>query len=215
MKKEILERISQLGGNIRQVKGISRVADLLSIDFSTVLYRKPVDTPWATAVETEPIHGLGEFIEQHRDLVENNRELLYQKILDHFYVLTEEPHGQTFWQPVLFTPFTPGTTDYDEWYIGYFDDDTLVDLSEVQKVTGKEHGEFLQLFYSYGFPDQLYISLEDPQPENPTVFGTDHEVFFSEMTNEGSLEDYLNQLMTKEELIDLVQKALDGEQTKK
>ena len=214
MKKEILTRISQLGGDISQVKGKDKVEDLLSISFNTVLYKRPKDTPWATAEETEPIHGLGEFIDQHQTLVETHREELYQKILTHFYKNTEEAHGQTFWQPVLFTPFTVGTEDYEQWYQGYFDDESLVDFTEVQMVTGKDPGEFVQLFYSYGFPDQLYISLDDPQMDNPTVFGTDHEVFFGEITNEGSLEAYLNQFMTREELVEIVTKALDKQEKK-
>lgn len=214
MKKEILDRISQLGGDVSQVKGQTILEDLLSITFNTVLYKRPIDTPWAKAEEEEPICGLGEFIEEHQELVDTNREALYQKIKDQFYTLTEEGHGQTFWQPVLFTPFKEGTTDYDNWYDGYFDDDTLVDLSEIEKVTGKQRGDFLQLFYSYGFPDQLYISLDDPEKDNPTVFGTDHEVFFGEITNEGSLEAYFNQCMTRDELIEIVAKALDKQQSK-
>ncbi len=209
MKKEILERISQLGGDISQVKGNNIAEDLLSITFNTVLYKRPVDTPWATADQTEPIGGLSEFIAEHQLLVETNREELYQKIVAHYYRNTEEGYGQTFWQPVLFTPFTVGTADYEEWYEGFFDDDTVVDLSEIEKVTGTRDGDFVQLFYSYGFPDQLYISLDDPQIDNPTVFGTDHEVFFGEITNEGSLEAYFNQFMTREELIELVATALD------
>lgn len=214
MKKEILDRISQLGGDISQVKGQTILDDLLSITFNTVLYKRPVDTPWAKAEEEEPIFGLGEFIEEHQELVETNREALYQKIITHFYQNTEEAYGQTFWQPILFTPFKEGTADYDNWYEGYFDDETLVDLSEVEKVTGTQTGDFLQLFYSYGFPDQLYISLDDPEKENPTVFGTDHEVFFGEITNEGALEAYFNQFMTRDELIEIVAKALDKQQNK-
>ncbi|EHQ41251.1 hypothetical protein [Myroides odoratus] len=214
MKKEILDRISQLGGDISQVKGQTILDDLLSITFNTVLYKRPVDTPWAKAEEEEPIFGLGEFIEEHQELVETNREALFQKIITHFYQNTEEAYGQTFWQPVLFTPFKEGTADYDNWYEGYFDDETLVDLSEVEKVTGTQTGDFLQLFYSYGFPDQLYISLDDPEKENPTVFGTDHEVFFGEITNEGALEAYFNQFMTRDELIEIVAKALDKQQNK-
>lgn len=214
MKKEILDRISQLGGDISQVKGQTILDDLLSITFNTVFYKRPVDTPWAKAEEEEPIFGLGEFIEEHQELVETNREALYQKIITHFYQNTEEAYGQTFWQPILFTPFKEGTADYDNWYEGYFDDETLVDLSEVEKVTGTQTGDFLQLFYSYGFPDQLYISLDDPEKENPTVFGTDHEVFFGEITNEGALEAYFNQFMTRDELIEIVAKALDKQQNK-
>lgn len=49
MKTEILERIKQLGGNVENVKGSSLKDDLLAITFDTVLYQRPVDTPWASA----------------------------------------------------------------------------------------------------------------------------------------------------------------------
>lgn len=67
----------------------------------------------------------------------------------------------------------------------------------------------IQLFYSYGFPDQYYICIEDPSRDNPTLFGTDHEVFFREMTNEGVLEELLVKFMTPEELINIVDKAVN------
>lgn len=65
MKKEILERIQALGGNIDQIKGVSWIDDLCAIRFNSVLYERPQDTPWATADDQEPIYGLGEYIDQH------------------------------------------------------------------------------------------------------------------------------------------------------
>ena len=81
-------------------------------------------------------------------------------------------------------------------------------LTEIVEVTGDETPDLIQLFYTSGYPDHIYIALSDPNPENPTLFGTDHEVFFGEIDNMGSLEDYLNTLMTPEELINIVEKAL-------
>lgn len=49
MKIEILERIKQLGGNVENVKGSFLKDDLLAITFDTILYQRPVDTPWASA----------------------------------------------------------------------------------------------------------------------------------------------------------------------
>lgn len=51
MKKNVLERIVELGGNIDDVEGKDFTKDILSIKFDTVLYQKPVDTPWAKSEE--------------------------------------------------------------------------------------------------------------------------------------------------------------------
>lgn len=88
-------------------------------------------------------------------------------------------------------------------------DEDFVNLSEIERVVGTKYPSMIQLFYSYGFPDHYYICIDDPNQENPTLFGTDHEVFFSEVTNEGSLEAFMNTFMTPQELISIVDKALN------
>ena len=207
MKQEILKRIQALGGDISQVKGTSLAEDLLAITFNTVLYPKPEDTPWARADEEEPIYGLGKWVDAHMELYQTDKKAFYDQMIAQFYQLTEEPHGQHFWTASLFTPFKEGTDDYEEWYDD-FSDEEFTDLTEITKVTGDKTTDFIQLFYTYGYPDHIYIALSDPNPENPILFGTDHEVFFREIDNMGTLEDYLNTLMTPEELIEIVEKAL-------
>ena len=204
MKREILERIKQLGGNIDNVVGHSLQEDILSITFSTVLYQRPTDTPWQTAEETEPIYGIGDFFDKNQKLLNTDKQAFYNKIIDKYYRLTEEGYGQLFWTAKLFTPFKKGTADFDEWNADFNDED--IDLSEIVKVTNDKRPDFIQIFYSYGFPDNYYICLSDLNPENPTLFGTDHEVFFREVTNEGNLEDFLNTFMAKEELLEIIGK---------
>ena len=80
---------------------------------------------------------------------------------------------------------------------------------EKQTVTNDTPPDFILLATSYGFPDSFYIALSDPNPENPTLFGTDRTGFFSEITNEGNLEDFMNSFMTKEELLEIVKKAME------
>ncbi len=208
IETEIIERIQQLGGNVAQVKGESLKDDLLSIRFKALLYEKPGDMPWAEAEDIEPIYGLNKFIEEHQDLVENDRATLYEKITKYFFYETEAAHGQMFWTANLFTPFQEGTADYKECYEEFIDKE-IMDLSEVVKVTGVEEQDFVQLLFSYGFPDHYYISLSDPNPENPTVFGTDHEGYFHEIINEGNLKTFLQRFMTCDDLIEIVKKALD------
>lgn len=207
MKKEILEKIQQLGGNIDNVKGNSLADDILSITFNTVLYQKPKDTPWQTAEQAEPIYGIGQFINEDEALFNTDKQALYNKIIDKYFRLTNEGYGQVFWQPKLFTPFKHGTADFKEWNDDFTDEET--DLSEIIKVTSDKTPDFIEVFYSYGFPDNYYICLSDPNPENPTLFGTDHEVFFREVTNEGSLEDFINTFMTKEELLTMVKNRIE------
>lgn len=210
MQKQIFDRIKALGGNIDQVKGESWIEDLLSITFNTVLYERPQDTPWADAKDQEPIYGLGEYIDQHQATLAKNPQAFYQQLIQDYYQLTEEGRGQTFWQLVLFTPFKAGTADFDEWHSDFVTDDVdlQVDLKEVIALTQNPQPDFLQIVYRYGFPDQYYICLSDPYPENPTLFGTDHEVFFREVTNEGTLLAFLNRCMTPEELIEIIQNKL-------
>lgn len=207
LNQKILTRIQALGGNTSQVKGSSLADDLLAITFDTVLYPKPQDTPWAKAEDTEPIYGIGAWVDDHRELYQTNKKDFYDQMIAQFYRLTEEPYGQHFWTVSLFTPFKEGTDDYEEWYDD-FSDDEFTDLTEITKVTGDKTPDLIQLFYTSGYPDHIYIALSDPNGENPTLFGTDHEVFFREIDNMGTLEDYLNTLMTPEELIEIVEKAL-------
>lgn len=209
MKKQILDRIKALGGNIDNVKGHSFIDDLLSIQFNTVLYERPIDVPWATAEQQEPIYGLGKYIEQHRVQLESDPEVFFHQLIQDFYLLTEDGRGQTFWQPLLFTPFQQGTDDFEEWNYDFLQDD--IDLREVIDLTQNSKPDFLQIFYRYSFPDQYYICLSDPNPDNPTLFGTDHETFFREVTNQGSLLDFLNRCMTPDELIDTIKKRLKDE----
>lgn len=209
MKQEILDRRKVLGGNIDQVKGDALQEDILSITFDTVLYHRTEDTPWAEAGDQEPIYGIGDFVEENRNLFDRDKTSFYQKIVDKYYCLTEEGFGQTFWKNELFTPFKEGTSDFEEWNEDFIDEEE-VDLSQVIALTKNPMPDFVQLFYDYGFPDHLYICLSDPNPENPTVFGTDHVEFFREISNKGTLETYLNQFMTKEELLDIVKAKLEA-----
>ena len=208
LQPQLLQRIQALGSDISQIKGESLFEQLSTITFNSVLYLKPTDTPWANTDEEEPIYGLAEFIDQYSTLITTNREMLYQKIIEHFYQLTDEPHGQLFWEPTLFTPFLKGSDDFIEW------NDLFVDVSEVNLQKIIEHTKttmpaMIQLFTSYGYPSHYYCCLEDPHTDNPTLFGTDHTEFFQDISNEGSLLEFLNRCMTPTELISIVKKALD------
>lgn len=79
MKQEIINRIKQLGGNVANVKGTSLSDDLCAITFNTALYKKPENTPWLSAEDTEPIEGLGDWVDENMELFNSNRGAFYKK----------------------------------------------------------------------------------------------------------------------------------------
>ena len=204
MKKNVLERIVELGGNIDDVEGKDFTKDILSIKFDTVLYQKPVDTPWAKAEEQEPINGLGEFVDKNKKLFETNKEFFYEKIIDTYFCITKEYFGQIFWEPIFFTPFEEGTEDYDEW----FDIIEDGDLSEIVKLTNNVKPEFIRVCYNETYLKGYYICTSDPNKINPTLFSIDLETMFTSVENEGKFENFLYTLMTKGELLDIVRKKM-------
>ena len=207
MKREILERIEELGGNISSVVGKSLAEDLCSITFDTVLYRKNVDTPWSNADDEEPIEGLGDFVDENIELYKKDKDVFFNRLYEKYFILTEEAYGQYFWSGEMFTPFREGSTDFEEWN-DFFNDD-LHSFKEIFDVTDNKDPDFVQLFYGYGYPDCIYAVSQDVNSENPTVFGTDHEEWFIEVDVEGDLEKYLQRFWTKKELREYMEHRMD------
>ena len=200
MKQEIQDRIIALGGAINP--GANLQQSLEGITFQHPLYPKEL---WG-----DELYGIDEFHEKHIALYQKDKDAFYQKLLQHFFSDHELPYGQMFHRKRLFTPLTEGTEDFEEWGVD-FKDAEMTDLSEIKKVVGDGKLEFMEIAYSYGFPDGYYICLSDPQPENPTVFGTDHEVFFHEITHEGNLATFFQQFYTKEEFLNVIRNYLENE----
>ncbi len=199
MKQEILDRIKELGGNIDDVKGDSLLEDFQSITFNTVLYLKPESTPW----ESDIVIGLDELINENISLFNIDSESFYNKVIDHYYRVTDEPLGQVFFKNTLFTPFKEGTEDFEEW-------DGEWEEEGFKEVIKGEEMDLMNIGYSYGYPDHYFICLSDPNLENPTVYSTDHETFFSEITIEGSLEEYFNSFISRDELIEMIKAKLEN-----
>ena len=143
----------------------------------------------------------------HHPLLAHNRAAFDQQLVAHFYQLTRESRGQAFFVGRPFTPFRPGTPDYTEWYADFAAPD-LVDLRPARTVAADPAPDFVHLAFSYGYPDTFYVCLADPAPDDPTVFGTDHETFFQEITNEGSLSAFFQCYLTPAELLALVHQQL-------
>ncbi|WP_378184095.1 hypothetical protein [Aquimarina sp. SS2-1] len=204
MKKEILDRITDLGGSFK--KGTSLREYIEGIEFKHPLYPKE---PWG-----EELYGVDDFYEKYKDLYEENKKEFYKSLVSHFFSDHEIPYGQTFYRKRIFTPLTKGTNDFNEWGAD-FEDEEMTNLTEIKKIVGDGTMEFMEIAFSYGFPDGYYICLSDPNPDNPTVFGTDHEVYFEEITNEGTFEEFLNQFYTKKQFLELIKNYIENEKKEK
>ncbi len=185
MKQAILTQIQRLGGNTDGVTGESLRADLAAIVFKNPLY------PAGYLTELAGVH---EFFARHQPLYQASRPEFYQQLLRHFFADQQIPYGQAFFRNFLFTPFKADSPDYGEL-------DGLVTPDEIRQVVTGTDLDFMCVCYSYGFPDHYFVCLTDASQDNPTVYGTDHEVFFSELTKVGTLEEFFNGFVTPEEFL--------------
>ena len=204
MKNEILDRIQQLGGDISRVKHLSFAEDWSSIQFNCPLYSKT----WA-----DNVFGIDEFYENNKTLYQKDPNLFYIDLINNFFTFGKEARGETFFQNHLFTPMKKGTPDNDEWGDSFEEESNFDEIRKI--IPHKEVINFIQIFSSYGYPDHFYVSLEDPDQNNPTVFSTDHEVFFTEIDNEGSLDKFLDGFLTKEEFLEVVKDYIKNNKDKK
>lgn len=195
MKQEILERIKLLGGNINNVIGKSLKEDLTSIEFKNPLYPNSF---------SEELYGLDDFFDKHKKLYFENKDLFFEKISDHYFSNHEIPYGQSFFRNFLFTPFNKDSDDYGEL-------DGIVTEEEIREVVKCNILDFICICYSYGYPDHYFICLDDSDQNNPIVYSTDHEVYFNEIENEGTLEDFFKEFLTKDEFLEIAKEYFEGE----
>lgn len=99
--------------------------------------------------------------------------------------------------------------DYDAWKQDATQPQPHAELGEIIKYSNCATPDFVELLYTDGYPNYYLICLSDNDPENPVVWSTDHEEFFTEVTNEGRLNDFLDRFMTKEEFLKLVKSKLE------
>ncbi len=198
LKKSILEKIQALGGNTDKVQGVSLLKDLQGIKLNQPLYPREKE-----------LYGIDEFFEKHQKLYLKDKSAFYERLLKTFFAKNQPPRGHMVYLGKPFTPFKKGSADYKEWQFEFEDEDS-VDLSEIKKVTKDERPDFVQIASSFGYPDHFYVCVSDPEPSNPTVFGTDHEVFFIEVSNQGSLETFFEQFLTRDEFLTVVREYLEG-----
>ncbi|HLK98114.1 MAG TPA: hypothetical protein VK364_10125 [Hymenobacter sp.] len=194
MKQEILVQIQRLGGNIDHVKGRSLQEDLESIEFKCPIY--PDDYG-------DTLYGIDESYNNNKQLYLDSRPDFYATLLDHFFSDHEIPYGQAFFRNFLFTPFREDSEDFGEL-------DGLAEESEIREVVNGTNLYFMCICYSNGYPDHYFVCLTDPDQENPTVYGTDHEVYFQEIKNKGTLEDFFKRFLIKEEFLKVVENYIES-----
>jgi hypothetical protein len=209
LKIEILNNISDLGGDVSQVKGVSLQADFAAIRFKHSLY----ETDFG-----DEFYGVDDFYAANKSLYLTNKEQFYVALMQHFYanpdeIKAEMYYGQMLFRNTLFTPFVKGTFDFDEWNQS-FADENQVNLSEIYKVSKNRQPDFMFIAFNYGYPENFFICLSDQNPENPTVFGMDRETFYGEITNEGNLEDFFKRFITKDAFLKMVQHYIDSKKDK-
>lgn len=191
MTGNIIHKINDLGGNTDDVSVDKSFAEnWQSISFNHHLYDKDWD-----------VYGIDEFYSKHKDLYINDEKKFYEDLLKHYFSDHELPYGQYFFRDCFFTPFKEGTNDQEEF-------DGLIEESIVQEVVKVSKPDFICIFYSYGYPDHFFICTADPEQSNPTVYSTDHEVYFEDIENEGSLDEFLDRFMTKKEFLEVVREYL-------
>ncbi|KFF25915.1 hypothetical protein [Chryseobacterium vrystaatense] len=192
MYTKILERLNVLGANTDAVSPEKSFAEnWKSLTFSNYLYDKEWD-----------VYGIDQFYENNRVLYSSDKEVFYINLLEHYFSNHEQFYGQHFYKDWLFTPFKEDSKDFGEL-------EGFVEENEIRETVQGTEMEFICIFYSYGYPDHYFVCLTDPDQNNPTVYGTDHENYFEEIENEGNLETFLEKYMTKEEFQEVVKEYLE------
>ena len=181
--KKVVNQIEKLGGSYKPPKNPTLEKSIAAIKFTSALYFDD----WEG-------NGVDKLLKKHKKLFRSNRAKFIECAEKELLNPKSQIGGQVDWQCSLFLPFRKGTRD--NWGED-FETNEYVDLTTIREYAGEGPLDFLQIVYnSAGFPDQYFICLQDPKPNNPTVFGTDHEVSFQEYSRLMPLSDFLGRFMT-------------------
>lgn len=177
---EIDQRIAALGGTVTPCDGTIGQR-LQAVDFSQVDGGRLLFARWAEPAELSLLDAVAAEPERVAELVG------YPKLE---------------WDVRRFTPFTPGTPDHEEWD-GYIPSGPLV------KQCGVASPTVWFLGFSEGWPNHFFVIGEDPDPANPTIYTTDHEVYFSEVEKRGDLRELLASVLTPAELAESAREVVE------
>jgi len=107
------------------------------------------------------------------------------------------------WLVRRFTPWKPGTPDHSQW-AAVINDDVIAGLS------GISAPDIIFIANSNAWPNYFFCVGDDPHPEAPAVYSTDHETLFREIDRCGDLADFLHRLLTVDEYVNAVSRLNDS-----
>ncbi|MGI5172416.1 hypothetical protein H0R92_02260 [Treponema sp. OMZ 840] len=166
MNKIITDRIAKLGGKCA-FEGENLLSNMRSISFPKSFLMK----------------DFSDYLED---------DLLHRIKAEGIIPEEEIPYPRIQYRTEKFTPFTKGTTDYDEY-------SNCIDKEYVSSVIPCSELEFLIIGDSNSYPNYYFICLSDKDFSNPKVYTTDHEVYFREIEDLGHFSDFLDLFLSEAE----------------
>lgn len=193
MHKSVKDSVKRLNGKISATAKTPLLKAIASVEMDGPLYYRY----W---VENMDMSDLEHVCWKHKDALINDR-MAFRKTLKEFVNAVLHDIG---WSTRHFTPFTPGTMNYKEWGAGK---SAILSLDGIQAVIDlvgaveNDEYEFIEI------PDPLgetcIISLQDPNPSNPTIFRTDHETYYSPIEkSQTKFSEYLDEFITLDDVLD-------------
>lgn len=198
MHKDVKDAIKRLGGKIGRSTNLLKA--VLSIQLPSVCFEQK----WEDYVDTSDLDHMSW---EYRKLIESDRTAFRLKLKS--FMQTEYAQ-QRMWGSTYFTPFTPGTDDYNISN----DEHLKIPLKGIKDIVELVGGEKTQQFEFIQIMDdpnsesnyEYYLCLQDPSPENPSVFYTDNFDFFDPIKNTNeSLSEFLNSYFSIDEVIDVLE----------
>ena len=128
----------------------------------------------------ESLHLFEEFYYDNEELFKESNRTFNKELKDKFF-----PKGECVYAGRFMTRFHPKNEKF-----------------------GSEEHEVIALYYGVGFPDEFWIKTDDKDPENPTVYASDHETRSEGLKRAGSLESFLQSFVSTKDALARVKKHL-------
>ena len=183
MTAEIIQRLTALGAG-----GIENNKD----DFQS--FWQPIIWNQFVYPKDWDYYGLADFYQQHIELHQSAKKQFNDALIAHYFTPSENYFGQHVKTYDLFAPFNPSNTHFGSL-------DGLIEPEELKVLVDGNALAFIPVFETASFPNLYFVCASDPNPENPTLYSTDHETFFQEIEAEGNFADFLNHYLTKAEFL--------------
>ncbi|STZ01846.1 hypothetical protein [Moraxella equi] len=135
------------------------------------------------------------FMIKNRELAKNPEQFIEKAIIDYYDNFIDDIIGinEAKWCGKLLTNFNE------------------FNLSPLLEITNKTTPSFFILVYGYGYPKNYFYFIcgNDINPNNPAVFKTNQEIDFNQVEKVGTLSEFFNGFLTKQEARIYIQEFLD------